>query len=69
MRMMLAKEITLAMAIGYPVEFPEIVEMLSTGAIDLEPMISHRFGFSDFPQAFATARDPQHSAKVMVTFP
>jgi len=69
MRMMLAKEVTLAMAIGYPVEFPEIVDMLSTGAIDLEPMISHRFGFSDFSEAFATARDPQHAAKVMVTFP
>jgi len=69
MRMMLAKEVTLAMAIGYPVEFPEIVQMLSAREVNLEPMISHRFPFSDFHTAFDTARDAQHSTKVMVTFP
>lgn len=69
MRLMLAKEATLTTAIGYPTEFREIVEMLAENKMDLEPMISHRFNFNDFNNAFEIARDAQHSAKVMVTFP
>ncbi|MEM5388790.1 alcohol dehydrogenase catalytic domain-containing protein [Paraburkholderia phymatum] len=69
LRLMLAKEATLTTAIGYPIEFREIVAMLEEGRVDLEPMISHRFSFADFNNAFETARDAQRSAKVMVTFP
>jgi len=69
MRLMLAKEATLTTAIGYPTEFREILDMLSDHAVDLEPMISHRFSFDNFNNAFETARNAQSSAKVMVTFP
>lgn len=67
-RMVLAKELTIAAALGYPDEFPEIVDMLARNAVDVDPMISHRFDFSEFPKAFETARDAGASAKVMVTF-
>jgi threonine dehydrogenase-like Zn-dependent dehydrogenase len=32
-------------------------------------MISHRFPFDKFFDAFAMAQDREHSAKVLVTFP
>lgn len=68
-RLVLAKELVITGAIGYPVEFPEVVEMLGRGETDVSPLISHRFAFDDFEQAFARARDPSTSLKVVVEFP
>lgn len=64
----MTKEMTLLSSMAYEDEFPEIIDILSSGAIDLDPFISHRFEFSAFDAAFATARDKENSAKVMVTF-
>jgi threonine dehydrogenase-like Zn-dependent dehydrogenase len=41
---------------------------LSEGAVDPEMMISHRFAFSDFMEAFETAANPAQAAKVLLTF-
>ena len=49
-------------------EDPNVIEMLSDPAIDIDPIISHRFPFPQFMAALAMARDTTHSAKVMVTF-
>jgi (R,R)-butanediol dehydrogenase/meso-butanediol dehydrogenase/diacetyl reductase len=68
-RMALIKELTIAAAIGYPAELPEVVEMLAGGGIDIDSYISHQFDFADFLDAFALARKPAEAAKVMITFP
>lgn len=67
-RMVLAKEVHITGAIGYPDEFPEALELLAQRGGDLDALISHRFPFADFAQAFAVAEDPAVALKVMVEF-
>jgi len=67
--MMVAKEISLLTAVGYPTEMPDVVAMLDGVAPDLAPLISHRFAAEDFLQAFGTACNPESSAKVLIQYP
>lgn len=64
----LSKEMRITTAMAYPTEFGEVVDILASGAIDTAALVSHRFDFADFPQAFATAADAGRAAKVLVTF-
>jgi len=64
----LLKELAIKGSLGYPKEFPEVIRMLSDPALDVSPIVSHTFAFGDFLEAFRTACDAQHSAKVLVTF-
>jgi hypothetical protein len=41
----------------------------STAQDEVSPMISHRFAFDSFFDAFAMAQDRDRSAKMLVTFP
>ena len=68
-RMLLAKELTITAAIGYPDEFPEVIEMLATGDDTVDAMISHQVDWDDLPGAFAAARDTARAVKVVVRFP
>jgi (R,R)-butanediol dehydrogenase/meso-butanediol dehydrogenase/diacetyl reductase len=65
----MGKELTIMGSLGYPTEFPEVMAKLAEGAVDPEMMISHRYPFDDFLNAFETAADPASSAKVLVRFP
>ena len=64
----LAKELTLTAAMGYPTEFPEALDILERGNLDLGPVVSHRFDSADFMSAFATARQADRAAKVLVRY-
>lgn len=64
----MTRELTLTGAMGYPSEFGAVLEMLKDGAIDLEPMISHRFSGRDVMQAFAIAAQPNRASKVLVRY-
>jgi (R,R)-butanediol dehydrogenase/meso-butanediol dehydrogenase/diacetyl reductase len=68
LQFVLMKELTIKGSIGYPREFPEVIEMLKDSRVDVAPLISHRFALADFMEALKTARDPNSSAKVMITF-
>ena len=63
---LMSKEISIIGSSGYPSEFPEVMQKLASGAIDPESMISHRFSFSSFLEAFETADDPSRAAKVLL---
>ena len=65
---LMAKELTLMGSIGYPTEFPEVMALLAQRTVNAEDMISHRYPFTDFLEAFDTATDPSLAAKVLVTF-
>lgn len=65
---LMSKEISVIGSSGYPTEFPEVMQRLASGAVDPEMMISHRFPFSDFLNAFETANDPSAAAKVLLRF-
>lgn len=66
--MALAKEMELTTAMAYPTEFAEVVDILASGAIDTSALVSHRFDFRSFTEAFAAAADTERAAKVLVTF-
>jgi threonine dehydrogenase-like Zn-dependent dehydrogenase len=48
--------------------FNEVLAMLASGDIDVEPMVSHRFKGADFMAAFAVASRPDAAAKVLVQY-
>jgi 2-desacetyl-2-hydroxyethyl bacteriochlorophyllide A dehydrogenase len=64
---LLIKELRLVGSMAYPQEFPEVIEMLSSGKVNTAPLISHRYELDDFMEALATARDTSRAAKVMVS--
>lgn len=64
----MAKELTLTAAIGYPTELSEALQLLQGGAIDLSPVVSHRFAAGEVLEAFAMAKRPEQAAKVLVRY-
>jgi len=65
---LMSKEISVIGSQGYPVEFPQVMEKLSSGEADPEMMITHRLPFSDFLNAFEIADDANGAAKVLLEF-
>jgi len=65
---LMSKEISLIGSSGYPTEFPEVMQKIASGAIDPELMITHRFAFAAFLDAFETANDANSAAKVLLKF-
>jgi (R,R)-butanediol dehydrogenase/meso-butanediol dehydrogenase/diacetyl reductase len=65
---LMSKEISVIGSSGYPTEFPEVMQRLASGAVDPEMMITHRFPFADFLNAFETANDASCAAKVLLQF-
>jgi (R,R)-butanediol dehydrogenase/meso-butanediol dehydrogenase/diacetyl reductase len=65
---LMSKELSLIGASGYPSEFPEVMQKIANGAIDPELMITHRYAFTDFLDAFETANDASTAAKVLLQF-
>ena len=66
---LLMKELVVRGAIGYPTEFPAVIDMLADPSVDVSPMVSHTIDFTDFSDAWRTACDAQRSSKVIVRFP
>jgi 2-desacetyl-2-hydroxyethyl bacteriochlorophyllide A dehydrogenase len=65
---LMSKEISVIGASGYPTEFPEVMAKLAAKTVDPEMMITHRFPFGDFLNAFEVANDANGAAKVVLTF-
>ena len=64
----MSKEISLIGSQGYPVEFPEVMARIASGEIDPEKMITHRFPFDNFANAFEVADNANVAAKVVLQF-
>ena len=67
--LVLAKEMTILSSMGYSSNFEKIVEAVENIGDKAELLISHRFSFDQFVEAFETAKDRKLSSKVIVTFP
>ncbi len=65
---LMSKELSILGSSGYPDEFPAVMRKLACGEVDPETMITHRFPFSDFLDAFEIASDPNGAAKVLLRF-
>jgi 2-desacetyl-2-hydroxyethyl bacteriochlorophyllide A dehydrogenase len=64
----MSKEISLIGSQGYPVEFPRVSAGIADGELDPEQMITHRFPFDRFKEAFEVADSPDQAAKVVLHF-
>lgn len=63
---LLIRELRISGSMAYPNEFPQVIDMLTSGKVDPAPLISHRFALSEFPTALATAQDQSQAIKVLV---
>ena len=64
------KEVRIEHVFRYAHVFPRCIAMLSSGAIDVTPLITETFGFEDSIQAFEfAARQPKGSVKVQIEMP
>jgi threonine dehydrogenase-like Zn-dependent dehydrogenase len=64
---MLVKELSITTSVGYPDEFPSVVEQLARKPGFFDAYITQRFPFARFPEAFAAAGE-RASGKVMIEF-
>lgn len=62
----LTTEMRITAAYAYPTEFPDVVRMLESGAVDVSPLVSHHFPLSQITDAIAMAQDAGAAVKVMV---
>ncbi len=62
--LVMMKQLTIRGAMEYPDDYNDSIELLARR--DLSAMISHRFPLDRFAEAFATAKDPQAGAKILV---
>lgn len=65
---LMSKEISLIGSSGYPTEFPQVMERLARSGVDSARMITHRFPFASFEDAFETANDASSAVKVLLQF-
>jgi len=65
---LLGKELTILGSLGYPTEFPQVVDSLAQGALQPSTMITDRFPIEDFLAAFEHARQSDRAGKVLLTF-
>ncbi|HTZ69121.1 MAG TPA: alcohol dehydrogenase catalytic domain-containing protein [Acetobacteraceae bacterium] len=65
---LMSKELSIIGSSGYPTEFPQVMQKLADHVIDPEVMITHRFPFAKFLDAFETANNPSSAAKVLLQF-
>ncbi|XDA97266.1 L-idonate 5-dehydrogenase [Sulfitobacter sp. LCG007] len=68
MMMLTAKEIDLRGSFRFHEEFAIAVSMMRAGLIDVKPLITHSFAFSDYVEAFTTASDRSRAMKVQLDF-
>ena len=68
MQAMTAKEITLRGSFRFHEEFATAVQMMQSGLIKVDPLITHSFDIGDAVEAFHTASDRSSAMKVQLTF-
>ena len=64
----MVKELTLKSSFRFAREFPLAVDLLSSGRVDIAPLLSHEFDLADAMKAFRTAADRKQAMKVHIRF-
>ncbi len=64
---MLTSEMTITSAVGYPTEFPDVVDAMPRLKQQIRSIISHHLPFERIMEGLEIAATPQ-SAKVMIEF-
>jgi alcohol dehydrogenase len=64
--MLLAKEVSVIPAMGYDVEFDQVIAMLGSGKLDPSVIVTHHYPLSGILEAFDVARDTESAIKVLI---
>jgi L-iditol 2-dehydrogenase len=59
---MSAREIDLKFQYRYKNTYPKAISLVSSGLINVKPLVTHRFALEDGKEAFKAASDPQARA-------
>ena len=63
----LAKEACLQWALGYtPRDFEVVLDLLTSGRVNAQPMITHVIGFEDLAEKFEKLRKPTDECKILL---
>ncbi|HEX7819265.1 MAG TPA: zinc-binding dehydrogenase [Sphingobium sp.] len=66
LRLVMLRELTVIGALAYETEFPDVIDLLDRGVIDLSPLVTHRFPLGEIAEAFRVQLDPDKAVKVLV---
>jgi 2-desacetyl-2-hydroxyethyl bacteriochlorophyllide A dehydrogenase len=65
-RFVMQHELTVIGAVGYENEFTEAIDLLGKKAVDLTPLVTHRFPLTQLAAAFQMQADADQAMKVLV---
>jgi len=65
-RLVMLHELSVIGAVGYEDEFEEAIGMLASGALDLSPLVTHRYPLERIEDAFAMQSNAAEAGKVLV---
>jgi len=65
-RIVQSRDITVVGSISFTTEFPEAIQLLQGGQVDLDPIVSHRFSLRDYERAFTMSMSANKAVKVIL---
>ena len=65
----ITKELRFRGSVGYPNEFPQVIEFMASGKADLKPTITHRFPLDEIETALNTATKQDEALKILIEMP
>jgi threonine dehydrogenase-like Zn-dependent dehydrogenase len=61
------RELSVQFVLGYtPEEFAATLDVIASGSLDLDPLVTGTVGVDDVPQAFLDLANPEAHAKILV---
>jgi threonine dehydrogenase-like Zn-dependent dehydrogenase len=60
------KNLEMKGSVGYPTEFPQVIDFMASGKIDMKPTVTHRFPLSEIDSAFKVTTKPDEAIKVLI---
>lgn len=60
------KDLQMKGSVGYPTEFPQVIDFMASGKVDLKPTITHRFPLSEINTALKTTTKTDAGIKVLI---
>lgn len=60
------KNLEMKGSVGYPNEFPQVIDFMASGKVDMKPTVTHRFPLSEIDKAFKVTTKPDETIKVLI---
>ena len=60
------KNLEMKGSVGYPTEFPQVIDFMASGKFDLKPTVTHRFPLSEINAALKITTKQDEAIKVLI---